>query len=35
MTHIVKIGDISSQIRGVSYSKNDAVLKKKRDIYLF
>ncbi|HCA4900498.1 restriction endonuclease subunit S [Acinetobacter baumannii] len=28
MTHIVKIGDISSQIRGVSYSKNDAVLKK-------
>jgi type I restriction enzyme S subunit len=33
MTQIVKIGKISTQIRGVSYSKNDAILKKE-DGYL-
>ena len=33
MTQIVKIGDISTQIRGVSYSKSDAILNK-QDGYL-
>lgn len=28
MTKIVKVGDISTQIRGVSYSKNDAISEK-------